>query len=57
MIDEEENPLWEAYKIDIVPTVIFFESGKALRRLDGRAGVGLTGKDLAAALASEGFRD
>ena len=57
MIDDEQNPLWEEQKIDIVPTVVFYDSGKPLRRLDGRPGVGLTAKDLAQALAQVGFRD
>jgi len=57
VIDEEENPLWEKYSIDIVPTVLFFDAGKLVRRLDGKAGRGLAARDLAAALASSGRGD
>lgn len=50
IIDEEENPLWDTYSIDIVPTVIFFDGGKIVKRLDGKAGKGLSAKELAGAL-------
>lgn len=49
-IDEEENPLWDEYSIEIVPTVLFFENGKVVRRLDGKPGRGLAGRDLGEAL-------
>jgi len=51
VIDEDENPLWDKLSIAIVPTVIFFEDGKPVRRLDGKAGVGLKASDLERALA------
>jgi thioredoxin 1 len=51
VIDEEENPLWEKFSLDIVPSVLFFEQGKLVKRLDGRAGVGLTAKQLSASLS------
>ncbi|MEM4389248.1 MAG: thioredoxin family protein [Candidatus Micrarchaeia archaeon] len=50
VIDEEDNPLWEKYSISIVPTVLFFERGKILVRLDGKAGRGLSSEELAAAM-------
>jgi thiol-disulfide isomerase/thioredoxin len=50
VIDDEDNSLWEKYSIEIVPTVLFFEKGKVVRRLDGKPYVGLTAGDLAAAL-------
>ena len=46
VLDDFGNPLWDAYGIDVVPTVIVFEGGAAKTRRDGRAGVGLTEKDL-----------
>jgi thioredoxin 1 len=54
VVDDEENPLWAEHRIDIVPTVLFFEGGKVVQRLDGRPGVGLTRADLTAALAQRG---
>lgn len=46
VLDDFGNPLWDAYKIDVVPTVIVF-SGEAIKaRRDGRPGAGLAEKDL-----------
>lgn len=45
-LDDYDNPLWDDYSIDAVPTVIFFEDGKVCSRLDGRFGVGLSEKQL-----------
>jgi thioredoxin 1 len=46
LLNEYDNPLWDDYSIDAVPTVIFFEKGKVSRRLDGKFGVGLSEKQL-----------
>lgn len=43
-IDDDDNPLWDEYSLDAVPTVIFFENGKISRRLDARLGGGLSEK-------------
>ena len=40
-IDDYDNPLWEEYSINAVPTIILFKDGKVSRRLDGRFGHGL----------------
>jgi thioredoxin-like negative regulator of GroEL len=40
-MNDYENPLWVKYSIDAVPTVIFFDCGKAIHRLDGQLGRGL----------------
>ena len=45
-LDDYDNPLWDDYSIEAVPTVIFFEDGKVRSRLDGRFGVGLSEKQL-----------
>ncbi|MDR1993858.1 MAG: thioredoxin family protein [Nitrososphaerota archaeon] len=37
-MDDYDNPLWDDYKIDAVPTVILFENGKVSSRLDSRQG-------------------
>ena len=46
VLDDFGNPLWDAHGVDVVPTVIVFEGEKAKSRRDGKAGVGLTEKDL-----------
>jgi thioredoxin 1 len=45
-LDEYNNPLWEHYFIEAVPTVIFFNGGKVCSRLDGKLGEGLSEKQL-----------
>jgi thioredoxin 1 len=45
-LDEYNNPLWEHYSIEAVPTVIFFNGGKVCSRLDGKLGEGLSEKQL-----------
>jgi thioredoxin 1 len=41
-IDDDDNPLWETYNLEAVPSAIFFENGHAKRRLDCVLGRGLT---------------
>ena len=43
VIDEHPN-LCEKYSVEVYPTVIFFEKGKALKWLDGISGTGLNEK-------------
>jgi thiol-disulfide isomerase/thioredoxin len=45
IVDHEES-LCEKYSVAVYPTVIFFEKGKASKRLDGISGVGLDEKKL-----------
>lgn len=45
MIDEHPD-LCEKYSVAVYPTVLFFENGKAVKRLDGTYGVGLNEKQL-----------
>jgi len=51
-IDDETNPLWEKYEVDVVPTVILFQGEKVSRRLDGTLGVGLNERQLERFLGS-----
>ncbi len=46
LLDDFNNVLWDDYDVEAVPTVISFEKGKVSRRLDGKLGVGLNGKQL-----------
>jgi thioredoxin 1 len=43
-IDEDDNPLWEIYSLEAVPSIILFENGKVSRRLDCELGAGLNEK-------------
>ncbi len=45
-ISDEADPLWEEYKIDIVPTLVAFEKGKETVRRNGRRGIGLSNRDI-----------
>jgi len=45
-IDDEANPLWEEYEIEVVPTVILFDGGEVTARLDGTLGRGLSEEQL-----------
>jgi thioredoxin 1 len=40
-IDEDENPLWEKFGFEAVPSLILFEGKDVASRLDCRLGVGL----------------
>ena len=42
-VSDLDDPLWETFDIDIVPTVLLFKSGKVIQRYDGVAGEGLNG--------------
>ena len=46
LLDDYDNPLWDDYSIDAVPTLIYFEKAKVSRRLDGKSGLGLSEKQL-----------
>jgi thiol-disulfide isomerase/thioredoxin len=47
-LTDENSPLWETFKVDVVPTLIAFRDGKAIFRRDGRLGQGLAPADLSA---------
>jgi len=49
-ISDMDNPLWETFKVAIVPTLVGFRDGKAFVRKDGTAGVGLSAEELEDAL-------
>ncbi|MDE1726842.1 MAG: thioredoxin family protein [Thaumarchaeota archaeon] len=46
LVDEDENPLWDRFNIQAVPTMIAFENGKVVARKDARKHVGLTREDM-----------
>lgn len=43
-LDAYDNPLWEKYEIEAVPTVIVFAKGEIVARADSVPGVGLSEK-------------
>lgn len=45
-VNEDENPLWEMYKIETVPTLIAFSKGRIVARKDAVSHVGLSEKEL-----------
>jgi len=47
-----ENPLWEQFDIEIVPTIIVFRDGEVTLRIDGVSGVGLGPRDVDRARAA-----
>ncbi|MDR3781821.1 MAG: thioredoxin family protein [Candidatus Nitrosotalea sp.] len=46
IIDEDENPLWDRFNIQAVPTMIVFQNGKIISRNDAKKHVGLTKSDM-----------
>jgi thioredoxin len=46
IIDEDENPLWDKFQIEAVPTMIAFRDGKIISRKDAKKNVGLTKIDM-----------
>jgi len=43
---DDKAKLREKYEVDVVPTVLLFESGTVTKRLDGEPGAGLNEKQL-----------
>jgi thioredoxin 1 len=46
LVDEDENPLWDRFNIQAVPSMIAFEKGKIISRRDAKKHVGLTKGDM-----------
>lgn len=47
-LDDESNPLWDDYAVEVVPTLALFRDGKLVDREDGILGYGLDPKATAA---------
>lgn len=45
-VNEDDNPLWDRFGVEVVPTLVGFKEGRAVARKDGVAGVGLGEIDL-----------
>jgi len=37
-VTSEESPLWDVFGIEVIPTVVAFQDGAVVGRVDGRAG-------------------
>lgn len=46
LVNEDENPLWDRFNIQAVPTIIAFQNGTILARRDAKKEIGLTRKDM-----------
>jgi len=44
--DDDQDPRWEDFRIDVVPTIIAFREGREVWRKDGTLGEGLVLEDL-----------
>jgi hypothetical protein len=45
-VNDDDNPLWEGFSINSIPTLIAFDENKIVARRDAKMGVGLTKSDL-----------
>ncbi len=54
-INEDDNPLWDKYNINAVPTLIAFSKGSIKARRDAKMGIGLTTADLNSILSDIGY--
>jgi hypothetical protein len=45
-LNEEENPLWDEFNVDSVPTIIAFEKDKMVSRRNAKMGIGLSKSDI-----------
>ena len=45
-VNDDENPLWDRFSINAVPTLLAFNKGKIVSRRDAKMGVGLSQSDL-----------
>lgn len=47
LIEDDRWVIADQYEVEVVPTALYFENGKVMKRLDGVLGKGLNEKDLA----------
>jgi thiol-disulfide isomerase/thioredoxin len=45
-VNDDDNPLWDKFSINSVPTIIAFDQNKIVARRDAKMGIGLTKSDL-----------
>lgn len=47
LVADDEEHVADLYGIDVFPTLILFENGQVIKRLDGKPGLGLNDKQIA----------
>jgi thioredoxin len=45
-INDDDNPLWDKFSINSIPTIIAFDQDRIVARRDAKMGIGLTKSDL-----------
>ena len=45
MVEDDQWVIADQYEVKVVPTALYFENGKVVKRLDGVLGKGLNEKD------------
>jgi len=45
-VNDDDNPLWDMFKIESIPSMIAFNNGEVVTRRDAKRGVGLTKDDM-----------
>ena len=50
-LNDDDNPLWDKYNINAVPTLIAFSNNSIKSRRDAKMGIGLTKSDLSSILS------
>ena len=46
MINDDDNPLWDRFSINAVPTLIAFDGNEIISRRDSKMGIGLNKTDI-----------
>lgn len=46
LVNDDENPLWDRFNIQAIPTMIAFQNEKIRTRRDAKKGAGLTRADM-----------
>ena len=57
MIVDDKDELLDKYSIEVFPTVLYFEKGKLVKRLDGKFHIGLNKVELAEFVKKCGLKD
>ena len=51
-LSSEDDPRWETFGVQVVPTVILFKAGRAVWRAEAVLGIGLFDRDIVRMLAA-----
>ena len=45
-VNDDDNPLWERFSINSIPTLLAFDKGRIVARREAKMGIGLSKSDL-----------